>query len=67
MKKERADKAKQKTAGQQSDIYNKGQMVQIEAVGNKKIEIFAEELHNILHDPPTEEVKSAKLVPSTVL
>lgn len=38
MKKERADKAKQKMAGQeQSDIYNKGQMVHIEGVGNKKI------------------------------
>ncbi len=43
MKKERADKAKQKMAGQeQSDIYNKGSMVQIEAIGNKKMMIFAE-------------------------
>jgi hypothetical protein len=62
MKKERADKAKQKMAGQeQSDIYNHGQTVHIEAVGNKKIEIFAEELHNILHEHRAEEVKAAKI------
>jgi hypothetical protein len=38
MKKEKADKAKQKMGGnEQSDIYNKGQIVHIEAVGNKKM------------------------------
>jgi hypothetical protein len=62
MKKEKADKAKQKFAENgQSDIYHKAEMVHIEAVGNKKIENFAEELHDILHNPPTEEVKPDKV------
>lgn len=55
---------------EQSDIYSKGQMVHIEVVGNKKIEIFAEELHNILHETAAEAVKSAKIskiTPSAVL